>query len=499
MDCYLRNSETIYRILHVPTFRRDYEALWVSDTNLDTSFLVQLKLVLAIGAATFDQQFSQRPSAIGWIYEAQTWVSEPNFKSRSGIQSLQTELLLLVARELVGIGGDSIWVSAGGLFRRAIDMGLHRDPAPLSSRASTIFAAEMHRRLWNTVLEITLQSSMTAGGPPLMSLSDFDTEPPGNFDDEQLLADDPIETPNEDFTHVLIAIALRKTFPLRLAAAKFLNDLGSTGTYEEMLRIDAELRGAYKILCRTLQRCAAGSGRSPSQFEKCVVDLLMYRYLSALHVPFFGSVLQEAAYAYSRRVVVESSLKIWYTACPSPSPSILAHQSRRDLRSADGNDITKLTMCASGFYRTVAMQAAVLIAGEVRAQLQEEDSLGPILLRPDLFCVLEDAKAWCLRSIEAGETNIKGYLLVCIIAAQIDGLIQGIGEAELRELLVKAVEDAEERCLPVLEGMATQGQTEGNVEWLRQISLNPEPEPMEDWDFMVSTASAFTPVTNYIS
>lgn len=79
-----------------------------------------------------------------------------------------------------------------------------------------------------------------------MSIDDFDTEPPGNFDDEQLVAKDPVVTGNEEFTHMLIPIALRRTFPFRLAVAKFLNDLKSIGTYEEVLRLDTELRGAYK-------------------------------------------------------------------------------------------------------------------------------------------------------------------------------------------------------------------------------------------------------------
>ena len=59
--------------------------------------------------------------------------------------------------------------------------------------------------------------------------------------------------------------------------------------------------------------------------------------------------------------------------------------------------------------------------------MQEEESVGPVPLQPDLFSVLDDAKAWSLRCIEAGETNIKGYLLLSIFATQIKGLMQGLG------------------------------------------------------------------------
>ena len=454
----------------------------MSDTEPATAFLVQLKLVLAIGATTYDEQFSLRASAIQWVYEAQTWFSEPEFKSRLSIQALQTNLLLLLARETAGVGGDLIWISAGALLRTAVYMGLHRDPACLPKR--TTFAAEMRRRLWNTILEITLQSSMDSGGPPLVSLSDFNTEPPSNFDDDQLVAEDPVPKPEDDFTQVSIAIALRKTFPLRLSIAKFLNDLGSHGTYEEALRLDAELRASHKALCRTLQGCNSSSGRSPSQFEIRVVDFLMRRYLSSLHIPFFGPALHETAYAFSRKVVIETSLKIWCAAYPSSS--IMAAQFRSDTASSDRDDLARLTACGSGFFRTVAMQASFFIAVELKTQLQEEESLGPVPLRPDLLSVLDDAKTWSLRCIEAGETNIKGYLFMCLVAAQIEGLMRGLGKDEFPELLVKAAEEAEERCLPILEEKAAQGQTEGSVDGLNQTSLNTPPELMEDWDFMVS-------------
>ncbi|EDN92242.1 hypothetical protein SS1G_08105 [Sclerotinia sclerotiorum 1980 UF-70] len=181
-----------------------------------------LKLIFAIGAATYDDQFSLRSSAVRWVYEAQTWISEPEFKSRLTIKSLQTEILLLFAREMAAIGGRLIWVSAGSLFRNAVYMGLHKDPASLPKK--TIFAAEMRRRIWNTILELMLFSSMDSGGPPLISLTDWDTEPPANFDDDELLIADAIPRPQTEFSHTSLAIILRKTLPLRLAIVKSLNN-----------------------------------------------------------------------------------------------------------------------------------------------------------------------------------------------------------------------------------------------------------------------------------
>ena len=406
-----------------------------------------------------------RTSAIRWVYEAQMWLSGPDLKSYLSIQSLQTNILLLIAREIAGVGEGTIWISVGSLFRTAVFMGLHRDPIRLPKRSTLI--TEMRRRLWNTILETTLHSSMTCGGPVLVSLSEFDTEPPGNFDDEQLGLEDPVPEPIENHTQASIAIALRKTFPIRLAIAKFLNDLGSHGTYEETLRLDAELRTAYKVLCQTLQR--RSSNIQPGS-EARLVDFIMHRYFSALHTPCFHLALHETAYAFSRKVVVETSVKIWHAALPTSS------------------DLARLATCGQGSFRTTVLQASFLIAMELEAQLREEAGLGPVTLRPDLLTVLDDAKVWSLRCIEIGETNIKGYLLIRLVVAQIECLLRGIENGKPSQLLIDAAEEAKEKCLAILEEKAAQGHTGGITDTAQApdpFYSSELPQPLEDWDFMV--------------
>ncbi|KAF4159884.1 hypothetical protein CNMCM8927_001251 [Aspergillus lentulus] len=473
VDNYLRTTESIYRILHVPAFRREYEALWISDERPDMAFLMQVKLVLALGAVTYDDRFSLRASAIQWVYEAQLWISGPKYKSRLNIQSLQANLLLLFAQEQVGFNGDLPWISAGTLLRKAIYMGLHRDPGRLPQM--TTFAIEMRRRLWNTILEVNLQSSLTSGSPPLFSLNDFDTAPPSNFDDEQLEAHDAVPRPEGDFTKVSMAVALRSTFPYRFDVVTFLNNLATPRTYEETLQLGAVLREVYRMLAQTL-RGYTNSGEGPSQFEIQVVDLLMHRYFSALHIPFFGQARHGTAYVFSQKTVVDSSLKLWRAVCPSPSLTTGPPTSDASLYS---NDLPRLVTCSSGFYPSVAIHAAFLIGMELCTQLQEDDGLCPTPLRPDLLSVLEDAMAWCLRVIKAGETNVKGYLLMSIVSARVEGLMRGLGENEATSLLVKAVENVGEKCLPILEEMAAsiQEQSGGPVDDMADEMTN-------DWNFL---------------
>lgn len=121
----------------------------------------------------------------------------------------------------------------------------------------------------------------------------------------------------------------------------------------------------------------------------------MHRYISALHVPFSAPSLHETTYAFSRKAVVEGSLKIWYTVyLPS---YLVTTQTYSDADSLGRDRFTRFVACGSSFHQTVAVQAVVFIAMKLKAQLQEDESIGPATLRSDLLAGLEDAQAWYVR------------------------------------------------------------------------------------------------------
>lgn len=466
IEHYLRTIETLYRILHVPTFRQEYEALWTGKSEPKMSFIVQLKLILAIGAIFYDETCSMRLEATRWIYEAQAWLSSPTFKSKLGIQHLQTNILLLLAREFADVGSELVWISAGALLREAVYIGLHKDPSGLPRM--DVFETEMRRRIWNTILELSLQFSLISGGPCLISLEDFNTEPPHNFNDDQLTATGPRPQPDHTPTQTSCAIALRGTLPMRLTVIKFLNDLATSGTFEETLRIDTALRASYKTLRHTLQRLNAAVSRP---FASAAIDFLMHRYISSLHIPYLNPSLHEAIYAYSRKAVFDTSLKLWNLAY--------------SIAAVNESDLARLCRCGAGFFRAFTFHASTFLTVELRAQLQEEDSV----LRPDLLTIPEDAAAFYLRCIEAGETGIKGYLLLKVLIAQISGVKRGAGGTEMHSLLGKAAEEAVETCLLVLERIAGQGgQTDANKE---EFDFSLPADFMGDWDLAMSDVFNF--------
>ncbi|KAK1635702.1 hypothetical protein BDP81DRAFT_430133 [Colletotrichum phormii] len=74
---YLRTFEQIYRINHVPTLQREFEAFLQDPVSVAQECLVRLQLCFALGALIYDDLFSLRPYALQWIHEAQSWLANP--------------------------------------------------------------------------------------------------------------------------------------------------------------------------------------------------------------------------------------------------------------------------------------------------------------------------------------------------------------------------------------------------------------------------------------
>lgn len=477
---YLATSETVYRVIHVPTFTKAYESLWHLDAMPQDSFVVQLKLIMAIGAVTHDETLSHRKAAMQWIYEAKTWMSDPRSKCKPSFQLLQINVLLLLAQELLNTEADPSWVVMGSILRRAMHFGLHRDPDHLSPM--TVFAAETRRRLWNTMLELAVQSSLQSGGAPLITLDDFDTRPPSNFDDDELLAGVvPPPHPLSKYTSSSVSIALRSTFAARLAVAHHLNDVYSSGHFQETLRIDADLHVVCRSMRQTIQSYISQGHLSASDFQVNVAEILASRYRAALHIPFFAASMDDPAYTHSRRVVVETSLRLWRTLYGLARP--------------DEPAIVRWARCGSGELRQVAMQSALLIPLEVLGELREaDDALGPAPLREDLMAVLDQSVQWSRGCIAIGETNIKGFLLAMCIEARVQGVARrACPNEELPRLELLAAKQA------TREGCEMVGSMLGEMEAAALVHASGAGTPnvgkddmafsTDDWDTLVSLCS----------
>ena len=545
VDQYLRTSEKVYRVLHIPTFTRDYEAFWAPNSKPASVFVVLLKLVLAIGSVTYDSKFSLRRNAISWIYDALSWHSEPVFKPRLSLQSLQVDVLLLIARDFVEVGSDLLGPAAGELIHRAVNMGLHKDPSRLESAAGKPLINEMRRRLWNTILEIAVQFSIALGMPLFISEGDFDTKPPSNYDDEQLTprttapenATAPSQLPEGQrqqqeqgtgresscnvrakpemtCTQTSIAIALRKSLVIRLSVVKFLNGVsGLPGSYEEALRLDSQLREVHKSVRHAIQAWSPES-ISTSRFEILFLELVHHRFLLALHIPYLGPALNPqsgSAYAFSRQVILDAALQIWCIVIPASfltgGAAVSAGGSATELAAEaqaqvdKENDIARFIRCGSGSLHSAAVQVFIVVCIELRTEVRQPHILGPVPLRRDLFSVIEEAKSFTYSAMEAGHSNAKCHVMPCIAFAQIHGTIMGLNNRQVFDMTIRAGEDAADRCIQIFERAVqpmSQIPTPSWSDFLGDDFINVDnpwmgipQNTVDDWDFIVRSSFFF--------
>ncbi|KAL2273512.1 hypothetical protein FJTKL_04454 [Diaporthe vaccinii] len=472
VEAYLRTYETIHRVLHVPSFRLEYARYWQNPKGARQAFVIQLQLCMAIGAVLHDDHFSLRSLAVRWVYEARFWLFQPSEKSRMNLSGLQICCLVHLARDVCGVGSDLVWASAGSLMRMAFYIGLHRDPDHLPKMS--LLAAETRRRVWSTILEILVQSSMDSGGPPLISPFDYDTKLPGNYNDEDLLAEVPQPKPLATFTDTSIQIGLVRTIKVRIEIAAYLNDFRSVTSYDKSLAINSELTTASRSL-DALLRAHKNQNPSPSSFQLRTVEHIMQRYFLAIHLPWLGLAKDDPHYFFSRRLCVEAGLR-HHRVVKAHKP---IDPAERDFQEPD--DFGRLLVCGSGSMRFIGTQcllaATLEFVWELDERLEGARSLdlsttattsttsaastpgeglgfmGPMVDEGEMLDVLRYTVEWMRARIKAGEVNVKGFLFATALLAEAEGLTKDASEEQLKDIVRQACLKSAREALDLLKEM----------------------------------------------
>lgn len=484
LESYFRTFETIYRILHVPSFRLEYSRYWQNPKGARESFVIQLQLCMALGAVLHDDTYSLRSLAARWVYEARMWLLRPSEKSRLNLSGLQAWCLIHLSRDVCGIGGDLVWASAGTMMRMALYIGLHRDPVHLPKMS--LLAAETRRRVWATILEILVQSSMDSGGPPLISSDDYDTKPPGNYNDEDLLqdtteAEPPPPKPIATFTDTSIQITLLKCIKTRLDIAAYLNEFRSVTSYERSLLLNSALTTVSRSL-DALVRVYQSQQPGPSPFQLRAIEHMVQRYFLALHLPWLGSAREDPRYYFSRKLCVEIGLRYHKEA------KAHGYVGAGDGTFAAPDDFGRLLICGSGGFRYIGTQclltATLELLWELEERMEGERSLGlsgssgfssmPAAATPstastpgmsiglilgsngqdcEMLEILRNSAMWMRARIKAGEVNIKGYLFTRTMLAEAEGLARGANDEELRQMVKETGGDAARDALSLLKDL----------------------------------------------
>ncbi|KAM3067265.1 hypothetical protein ACMFMG_005366 [Clarireedia jacksonii] len=231
---YVDHFENTLRVLHVPSFLQQYEAFWTSnDRNSEPiAFLPQLMTILVIGY-TLDgsSDLNAEQNNISYLDNSaldhvEGWISQLDRKHKIDFSTLQTETLLILARQIRGFPADELWCAIGSMVRSATVMGLHLNPKKLK-KIST-FQAELRKRLWVTILQMDLHASIAANMATANIALDLDGMIPTNINDEEFNESTktlPPSKPLSEWTDALPQVILATALTQQL---KIMRLMGST-------------------------------------------------------------------------------------------------------------------------------------------------------------------------------------------------------------------------------------------------------------------------------
>lgn len=245
---YIDTSETIYRILHIPSFTEKYNLFWEGKLQSDT-FLPQLLAVLST-ASRFETKSkglgNERlegvhiPTACALV---RIWLDGLKGKQLVEFSALQTEVLLLHAQRMITPRYQDLWTQLGFIVRRAMTMGLHRDATEYEPEM-TVFQGEIRRRLWFTIMDMDVHVSIAANMPCLVRDGDFTCRPPRNLDDAELfegMRDLPASKPIDQRTDNQMQVYGAMTLGARMKVAHLVNRIDMIRDYQEVLDVGAKL------------------------------------------------------------------------------------------------------------------------------------------------------------------------------------------------------------------------------------------------------------------
>ncbi|RYP85933.1 hypothetical protein DL769_000870 [Monosporascus sp. CRB-8-3] len=431
---YLQSFESVYRILHIPTFWAEYRKYWDHSESVTTKLRLKVLLVIGIGSSLSEEGSRDegfRRMVHQWVYAAQTWLSGPLEKDRLDIAGLQIHCLTNLARQIFSIGGDLVWMSTGSLVHRAMQIGLHRDPKHFP--AMSVSQAELRRRLWATILEMVVQSSLDSAMPPRISFDEFDTEAPSNINDEEIGESTATLRPHPKgaYTATSIQLLLLDSLPTRLRMLNLLSGLRCEFSYQDVLKLSSEITDACRAYSSFVKE-NGGSGVTP--FHRNLLDYLVRRFMIPLHCAFASRARTNPLFYYSLKVSLDVSL-----ALLSPEPD---------------EGFSRL-MAGGGWFREGIRYASSVISLELIAQAEAQRLDGTLnrnsQYRDLLKQAMRDMISLSAERIQRGETNVKNHMFMSMVMAQTEA-IEADTPCELK--VAQSARDSLELCHSLLQTWA---------------------------------------------
>ncbi|KAH0499093.1 hypothetical protein TgHK011_006309 [Trichoderma gracile] len=310
ISVYLDQFEQIHRIVHVPTFRKEYAEFWVPGTKQRYAAFTALVLsMMAVASCVHTHESlkfvgmmsTARHKAEKWIVACDDWAGRQSQKHRRLIH-YQIACLLYLGKRVNTIKKKRFWTSSGQLIRDGIAVGLHREPSHMGGKI-TVYNQEMRRRIWATVQEFDMQASFDHGLPTLVSQLHFDTNPPRNLDDEDFdesTTQLPPSKPAKEYTFSSFQNLARRSLPLRLELSRLLTGPVSEIDYDQVIRYTNDLTHEIDALPSWDMNPESNTDSKKNPLiAYTLLHVQLRQYITPLHQPYLKLRKQNSKYQYS--------------------------------------------------------------------------------------------------------------------------------------------------------------------------------------------------------
>lgn len=195
---FIKGYHPIAPVVHVPTFKAEYESLWKSrpddpaETQGTSHFICLLLAVLFAGAVVcpniellrglLPEPTRSREEWEKSLHEmASKALRQSSFPRTPSLETFTAYMLIQVTWMRVE---EPLTTCAfiGLAYRVAQMLGLHRDPSHFSSLQPTV--AEVRRRVWWLLIHIDIAVGIAAGLPPMIDFSSCDVRQPSELKEE---------------------------------------------------------------------------------------------------------------------------------------------------------------------------------------------------------------------------------------------------------------------------------------------------------------------------
>lgn len=293
LQTYMGRFESTHRVLHIPVFMVKYTDHWMQPQYTPAPYLAQLLLVMAAAASFHLEEpmetssLSIRPLAIRWIETVEAWLISNSNEPPESWSMLTIYCLLVIAKRANYVQESAVWTATGILVKWAMAAGYHREAGPTVQLTS--FHCEMRRRLWATILELDIQTSIERGMPPTIRKGDFKTHLVTNIDDvaiQEMAAVPSLGQPLATWTDMSFQSVLQRSVGVRLEICALVNGSWEEVAFDEILRLSNELTQALRDIPAWDDPHASLQQQQTTSYVKTLLRLRLQENLLILYNPW---------------------------------------------------------------------------------------------------------------------------------------------------------------------------------------------------------------------